>query len=531
MKKQVVNLTVFLFKDYISDFDDCLKSPQNLSSSALKPDCGIDGKIYYCNSNSKPPKWKSYLDELSKDSINLSDNTSNKAILLIRIKERIMAIVFGYGRAFIKEECIVRNFGLKVALNIINQQKMRSVNAATIEDMVVNTQRQASYSTSQDEFGLNITNDIMKGITGEPYDDVYGSHISGKDSLVVAVFMDMTELTEKLDLYLEAFTSDRYKKIGFDWVDNVAEVRDSILSEALDFTLTEAISKHNTNHLHVSPPETTDWDNVIGFCYSGIKKSTSKTENYTLALDLTEYIESIKPDTNVYQKLRRDKLYGLTADGIPFVISSIYSSLVFQTEYKSKHYILCSGTWYLVDDTFFNQVNDYIRTKIRISDVSLPNCDKAENEEEYNKRISNNDPNFCLMDRKMTSVLGGPKKIEACDLFTKNKQFIHVKNKGQSAQLSHLFAQGKVSAECFISDESFRKQVSERASEEFGSEVFDYKKKPASNEFEIIYAIIDDKDTDLETKLPFFSKVNLMLTAQELDRMHFPCSICLVKKE
>lgn len=104
-----------------------------------------------------------------------------------------------------------------------------------------------------------------------------------------------------------------------------------------------------------------------------------------------------------------------------------------------------------------------------------------------------------------------------------------MKNKGQSAQLSHLFSQGKVAAECFVSDLNFRKQVSEIAVQKFGSEVFDCQ-KPQSNEFEIVYAIIDTKSSSLEAKLPFFSKVNLMITAQELDRMHFKFSVCSVQK-
>ena len=60
---------------------------------------------------------------------------------------------------------------------------------------------------------------------------------------------------------------------------------------------------------------------------------------------------------------------------------------------------------------------------------------------------------------------------------------------------------------------------------------FDASLKPSSNEYEIIYAIIDDKDTDINEKLPFFSKVNLMLTAQELERMHFKYSVCLIRKQ
>ena len=49
----------------------------------------------------------------------------------------------------------------------------------------------------------------------------------------------------KLELYYDAYTDDRYKRIGFEWVDNVAEVRDSVLSESLDFQLSDAIEKHN----------------------------------------------------------------------------------------------------------------------------------------------------------------------------------------------------------------------------------------------------------------------------------------------
>ena len=530
MDKQVINLTIFLIKDYVEEFNDCLKSSYTLSSSKLKSELALDGEIYYCDSNKKAPKWKPYLDSWAKDSIDIADNASNKAILLVKIQNRIMAIVFGYGRSFLKEENIERNFGLKVALNTINPNKMRSVNAATIEDMVVTTQRQASYSTSQEEFGLNVTNDIMKGITGEPYSEAYGNHISGKDALVVSVFMDLTELKEKLNLYFSAYNDVRYKNIGFEWVDNIAEVRDSVLSEALDFELSAAIENRKTEHLHIAPPETTDWDRVIGFCYSGMGKKTAEADNYNLNLNISEYIDKIKPDTHVYQKLRRDKLYAMNSEGTPFVVCSIYSALVFQMEYEGENYILCSGTWYRVENSFFDQVNNYIQTQIKLSDIRLPECPSNKHEGEYNEWVANSNPNYCLMDKRLVSVTGGPKQIEACDIFDKDKKFIHVKNKGQSAQLSHLFAQGKVSAECFISDEYFRKQVSDIVVEEFGDTVFNYLEKPLSNEYEVVYAIIDDKDTTLVDKLPFFSKVNLMLTAQELDRMNFKCSVALIKR-
>lgn len=530
MDKQVINLTVFLIKDYVQELKDCLKSPYFLSSSKIKSQLGLDGEIYYCDSNKKVPRWKLYLDELSSETIDIAENASNKAVVLVYIQDRIMAIVFGYGRSFLKEECIERNFGLKVALNIINPNKMRSINAATIEDMVVTTQRQASYSTTQDEFGLNVTNDIMKGLTGEPYDAIYGNHISGKDSLVVSVFMEIAELKEKLNLYYDAYKDERYKRIGFEWVDNVSEIRDSVQSEALDFELANAIENRQIDHLHIAPPETTDWDRIIGFCYSGIGKKLDDGENYNLDLDLTEYVEKIKPNTNVSQKIRRDKLYAMNSDGVPSPICSIYTALVFQTESEGKNYILCSGTWYYVETSFFEQVNNFIKTKIPISGVVLPDCPSDKDEGSYNEMVANGNADFCLMDRKLISVENGPKQIEACDIFTRDKKMIHVKNKCQSSQLSHLFSQGKVSAECFVSDMTFRKQISDIITEKFGGVVFDYTQKPRSDEFEIVYAIIDTKRSSIEEKLPFFSKVNLMITAQELDRMHFKFSVCFVRK-
>lgn len=122
-------------------------------------------------------------------------------------------------------------------------------------------------------------------------------------------------------------------------------------------------------------------------------------------------------------------------------------------------------------------------------------------------------------------------KIEACDIFTADKQLIHIKNKGQSSQLSHLFSQGKVSAQCFVDDKEFRKQVLEISKEKFPADVFNYQAKPLSKEFEVIYGIIDKKIGTLNNCLPFFSLVNLILTAIELERMHSKYSVILIQRE
>ncbi|MEG0752707.1 MAG: TIGR04141 family sporadically distributed protein, partial [Angelakisella sp.] len=304
----------------------------------------------------------------------------------------------------------------------------------------------------------------------------------------------------------------------------------SVLFESLDFELEEAIKKRTIDHLHIAPPETTDWERIIGFCYSGTGKKKEDADSYSLNLDLSEYLDKIRPDTNIYEKIKRDKLLAMTVDEVPFAICSIYAAMVFQTELEGITYILCSGNWYQIDQSFFNTVHDFVRNRVPISTFSLPDCPSNMNEGDYNEFVANDNSDFCLMDKKMVGVEDGPKKIEACDIFTISKQFIHVKNKGQSSQLSHLFSQGKISAQCFISDEKYRQQISDIAQSRYGKNIFDYHSKPRSNEFEIVYAIIDDKDTPISKKLPFFSLVNLMLTIKDLDRMQFKYSICFIKR-
>ena len=116
----------------------------------------------------------------------------------------------------------------------------------------------------------------------------------------------------------------------------------------------------------------------------------------------------------------------MTSDGVIFTVSSIYAALVFQTEYEGKNYILCAGSWYQVETSFFELVNNYIRNRISISTINLPVYSANMYEGEYNKKITDENPDYCFMDQYLISVEGGPKKIEACDIFTKEKQLIHI---------------------------------------------------------------------------------------------------------
>lgn len=529
MEEKTYKFTIFLMKEDVQNYEECIDKEKKVSYMEFKELKGIEGVVVIADSTVKVPGWVYLLNQYTENDINIKNNISNKAVMLIRVKNRIMALTFGYGRSLLREESIERNFGLKSALNMLDSKKIRSIKTSTVEDMIIHTQKQSSYATEQEEFSLNEMSDIVTSITGKVKNDILGNYVSGKDSLSVSVKLFPLDLIDKLEYYLSAYESDEYKAEGFEWIDNVGEVRDKNVTRLLDNELVKKIKSKDITNIYASPPETIEWERIRGFMVTGMGKREDDFENYKEHIELSDYIENISLDIDLINKLKRDKVKVLYKDEQIDCISSIYQALVAQVKYNGELYILCNSCWYKINNDFYNTVKSFV-SKIPISDIDLPNCNKNEKEGDYNLRVSEID-GYALMDKKLVGVEGGYRHIEACDIFTNKKQFVHVKNKSASAQLSHLFSQGKVSAECFIRDREYRKQVYNKIKKTLGRDIFNYRNKPDSDEYEVVYAIISDKPGNVEDVIPFFSMVNLMMSIRELETMHMRYSVKMVLKE
>lgn len=515
-------------KDFVKNFRTCIKQDKNVTWLDLSKDYDLVGQIAIAETATNTPSWLEFLSAFSASTISLDDNTSNRAVMFVYIEGRIMALTFGYGKNFLVEEYVESDFGFWAAINLLNPQKIRSIYAATIEDMVIHSQKQASYATEQNEFSINTYQDIMTSIAGEALDENKAVRVSGRDSLLVTVEMDPRELYEKLKYYLDAYTSNEYKEY-FSWIENIRQIRDKKIIDELEKCLIKKIESHDLNNIYISPPDIIDWNEVNRFFIKGIRLKKGNPDNLELEQLLELYWEEINNNKEILEKLKRDKLEVIDLDDNCRPLSSMYNALIAHVQYEDKLYILSGKKWYLIEEQFYDRVVAEMQ-RIPESNIDFPICNADETEGEYNKRISEK-PEFCLMDKRLVGVLDGPKKIEACDIFTNKKQMIHVKKKYDSANLSHLFAQGKVSAECFMSDENYRKSVFDIVKADLGDNIFDYRQKPSQNEYEIVYAIISKKVEPLEKTLPFFSMVNLMMSVQELDRMHMRYSVKIIQKE
>jgi uncharacterized protein (TIGR04141 family) len=161
--------------------------------------------------------------------------------------------------------------------------------------------------------------------------------------------------------------------------------------------------------------------------------------------------------------------------------------------------------------------------------VALPQAQAGEKEPDYNQRAANADQRLALMDGKLARCSGGQGPIEVCDLFSSNREFVHVKRKSRSATLSHLFAQGAVSGEAFLRDSQFREDAKGIVAHSRPSLApLIPLTRPTTSDFEVVYAIIAKSSSSSPLSLPFFSELHLMQASQRLQLLGYTVSTLFI---
>src|SRR5699024_8218801 len=91
-------------------------------------------------------------------------------------------------------------------------------------------------------------------------------------------------------------------------------------------------------------------------------------------------------------------------------------------------------------------------------------------ENDYNESVAKTRDDVISMDRKLINIDRG--RFELCDLLSDAKHLIHVKPWTSSSTLSHLFSQGRISAETIINIPEVIPQINEKIEEEGGNEKY-----------------------------------------------------------
>ncbi|CEI47058.1 Putative uncharacterized protein [Propionibacterium freudenreichii] len=525
-------LTFYLLRDDIAEFDDALDPDKTSVTVEIDPATGIEGRFFYVKPQSSIPAWVNFVQPLLTDQLSGIRSASTSALLLLRTSGRIFALTFGYGRSLLDLSKIEYQFGLRVALNRIDPRQIRSLDTKTFEDLVVSTNTQASKSTELPTFGVDISRDILRAVTGEPRDQTFSKRIAGADSLVMGVKTTASKLPAICDDLLAAFTADEYKT-DFGWIDQLSIVRDNATIEALNDLLIEQLRTGATGTTHLAMPETIDWEDIDGFKIGGTRSHVYED------LDLDDYLNRLGDErtTTTLENLKtRPVSVRFGRSGNFDKRWNLYQCIVTEQRLDDRLHVLIEGRWFAVSSTLVEEVDEFA-AGLPDTRVALPPARSGEIEADYNTRLAETSPDHLLkLDARIKRPGGASSGIEFCDVLSDQGDLIHVKRKSRSATLSHLFAQGGVSASTFINDGVFRTRVRQLIENEVATESCDawLRLVPKADDtvdksqYRVTYAIIANSTREGHDWLPFFSKLNLMQQGRQLITMGFNVSVVRV---
>jgi uncharacterized protein (TIGR04141 family) len=516
-------LSVSLLKGDIPEYNDALsESAGSPNVFTVRDGTDILGELYIKGNFETTPSWIQLFSGGVSESLDRIRSKTVSAVLFLKVEARIFAVTFGYGRSMIRPELIEEKFGLKVVLNSIDRDKIRIIDRKNLDTMLTHTRTQTSRISPIEEFNLDVQQILLKAVTGEPRNREFASNISGADSLSITYPASLENIKEKCKECLDSYNSDQYRR-DFPWVDNILEIKSKSKREELDTKMVQQVIDEEYDKLYLAVPDIVDWSAVEGF-----KFSVGGADCFNDIL-LGDFLGTVSDHTDInVEYLKRKHIYKVNSGaGAVEKVWSVYNCINCEIPSDDKIFLLTEGKWYEIESSYVEVINSKVRS-IELF-PALPATHFKEKENNYCSRMCSDSENYALMDRKNIMYGGGRSRIEFCDIYTADKELIHIKKYSGSSVLSHLFLQGVNSARLFLIDSAFREAVNEKLPE---NHKFDLNQPPIPSEYKIIFAIISDHAEGVPENLPFFSKLSLVRAVEDIrDIMRFKVSVTGIPKE
>lgn len=487
-------------------------------------------------------KNKNDTAEVVGSSLQIPMASSVGAAIVVRLvpEGSVFAFTFGVvGRFLLKHEAWRRSYGLQTALNLIYPRasdgggtgRLVAVDAKRRAGEFIRSRRQAGRATTFEAFDVDKVRDLVGGATGEPYDHKWGTRISGTDPLSFASdrgFAGLGKLCRDLD---EAHDRDDYKE-RFAWLDSVRPIHDPEMLSQIQSYLVGELLTGPLGDLDLAPPEIIDWSRVIGFRYHyDARKSFTRPDIQLKIYRDNLFYHEDDLDLIDVDYFRRKSIRALDADGREVHRWSVWRCLTGEFRFGGTTYVIDEGEIFEVSSDYLASLNDSLDKLSMCEELAWPTATPSTKEESFNEAVAKALAPALLMDKKLVISRMQTTPVEVCDVLTVNRQLIHAKLKLGSRDLSHLFSQGFVSATLLQSDSIFRKATQKKL-EELGADAdFEFFDTPSlhASDFEVVYVVIAPwGGRNLAGALPFFSKINLLRTAEDLVNRGFKVSFARI---
>lgn len=514
-----LRLSIYLAKKIATEVNqlinlDKVKAPIELSLA--------NARVYlYIKQDFEPsiPEWATFFFSAKPDlDTNVfGRNSSAGAILVIDYKDERFVIPFGTGHHLINDNYIVKEFGLKITLNTISHNKIRSLDKGNYNETNLLTRSQSTKEVNMENLKVDSELDILTTLTGMCTEELLGDKVTGRDALVIMPDISFNEITELLDKIIEVYR--RPLPNEFEWVNNIKPADDEDVG-ILDLLLVGVINSGDYMDIVLGEPEIVDWERQKGYCFERRYKSPIYP---VIALEhFIEYCRTKDMDITL-DVIKNKKIHTLNEQNEVINSWSIYRCLYAEIKNDERSYILRNGVWYCADGDFLTSIDNAINNiKVYEDCASLP-VYSFEREEDYIQGLCDKDESFTLMDQKFIYHGGGHSKVEFCDVIKDDSTFIHIKYYTGSQSMSHLFSQGYISAELFVGDDDFRIKLNDKLPERLRVNPI---LRPNTYNYKIVFAIASRHE--LPKNLPVFSKINLKNFHRQLTNLGYNVRICRI---
>lgn len=507
-------------------FNTLLTADASVATSSRTETRVFEAEVFVATAADQLPAWGSFLSSAFTD-LFIPSGVHPSAILFVRAKgtkahePATYAFTFGpAGRFMLDPAVYVRGYGLKTALNMIypkrskDAPRLRSVDSKRRDASILRSRVQASGQVDFEAFEVSQLRDVLDKAVGQPYDSKWGQRVQGGDSLTLSlpvVFKDLGRICR--DLERVSKRADYRSK--FAWIDNIQPLADPVLKKEIEDEVIRRVREARFEGISLAPPEVLDWTSIAGFRYhfdrsdarGGVQHPDIRIEDYVRGLKRSGRLTSVDADS-----LGRWSIFAYSQQGDPVASWPAWKCLVAEILFNGETYILDEGDIFRISGDYMEALDDFLST-VPMSSWELPDTIITESEGDYNENAAKASDLLLLDKKNVISVPGRTTAIEVCDLLSSDRHLIHVKRHLSSSTLSHLFAQGLVSAELLQSSPDFLHAVVAKVSSTSKGKVsfapmFSAGVQPG--EWKVVYGVAAEwNGKGLEERLPFFSKVNL----------------------
>ncbi len=532
--------SLYLVKPGIVDFEDIFtesaKEKIQAGGAFLSDsnDLGDEATVYIFPSPPKPPSWLADINTVFLGTPALT-NRSSCAVVVFKHVDRVFVTAFAHGWQYLDDTKIESDFGLKVAINSLDDSKVKRIDSSHLGEAIKGVS-QSAFQRDLQAFGVDEALDLVRRISGRIEDDEFASSISGATGLKITREMEFADLPETAEEALTRSQSTDYQSTGFYIIDKVRPILDKLVLATLDQKAVDII-KGGADNFELSMPGWSEDDVVYyGLFGPGLKGRFPDLlmSNYRDALGAK------LSDLDVDAIRRHGVVAEFNNDAAVKKRWSVKKALVGSVVENGGLYAISEGEWYRLDQQFKTDVDADLETLkddwpnpplMIIKKVSEDGKKTGfESELSYNERCAE-EYDQVLLDQKILTVPATPYgKFEACDLLDiEGKRLIHVKKSSrQSSVLSHFFKQGSNSARILKTIPEARAAMVDKVrdlTDDPTADALEAALGDAMAGWKVEFHIVDAPRNDGTFMIPFFSRITLRDESRILKGMAFDVSL------